>query len=30
MLCQLIMMCVKQKCNFYFKKYDILVIFIDF
>ena len=23
-------MCVKQKCNFYFFKYDILVIFTDF
>ena len=22
--------CVKQNCNFYFQKYDILVIFVDF
>ena len=29
-LYELIFMCVKQKCNFYFQKYDIMVIFIDF
>ena len=29
-LCELIIMCLKQKCNFYFQKYDTLVIFIDF
>ena len=31
MLCmKLKFMCVNEKCNFYFQKYDILVIFVDF
>ena len=31
MLCMsLLFMCVKQKCNFYFQKYDILLIFYRF
>ena len=27
---KLLFICVNQKCNFYFQKYDILVIFVDF
>ena len=26
----LLFMCVKHKCLFYFQKYDILLIFVDF